>query len=125
MAWTPYDGDPSQQVGEYNESVIGQSNAHPSTRTSRGPGMTSRIRLLASMAGAVPWSQLTPDQTYFQDSIATGRWAAQHPYMAHAPASLVKKHPDGTCDVTTLAVSGNAHLDLGGKGARDVAAGRP
>jgi len=125
MSWTPYVGDPYSQVGETSPAVIGASNLNPSTRTSRGPGMSSMRRLLASMAGAVPWSQLTPDQKYFQDSVATGRWGAEHPYAAHAPASLITKHHDGTCDVTTLAVNGTAHLDLGGRGARVTAAGRP
>ena len=124
MAWTPYVGDPYSQLNEGRAAVFGQ-NIEPKTRTSRGLGMGSRQRLTTSMAGAVPYSQLTPDQAYFRDSVATGRWGADSFIGAHAPVNHMRRHADGTIDMVRLEAHGKAYLDLGGMGARDCRAARP
>lgn len=87
--------------------------------------MSPRTRLTTSLAGAVPYSQFTPAQAYFRDSVAKGRWGADSFIGAHAPVSHIRRHADGTVDVVKLDAHGGVYLDLGGKGARDVAAGRP
>jgi len=90
----------------------------------RTAGMGIQQRLTAAMSVAVPWQQLTPDQQLFRDE-ATGRAPASVTYGAHAPAHRITRHDDGTCDLVGMDPEGNAWIDLGGKGGRDVAAGRP
>lgn len=89
----------------------------------RSPGMMPRQRLTSAMAPAVGVALLTPDQTAFRAN-ATGRWGADPAYGAHAPAYMMKRHPDGTVDTSRLEPDGAEWLDLGGKGGRDVGAGR-
>lgn len=130
MSWTPYVGDPYAQVGEGAAPVVGSdqivaSNYHPDGRSSRTGGMSSQQRLTTALAGAVPWAQMTPDQQYFVDSIASGRWGNDAGYTANAPAALVKRHADGTQDVSSLSVHAQFHIDLGGRGARDFQAKKP
>jgi hypothetical protein len=124
MSWTPYVGDPGGELADGHAAVL-KANTDPLSRSSRGPGMGSRQRLTTSLAGAVPWSQMTPDQSYFRDTVATGRWGADPEIGAHAPAYMMKRHPDGTVDLVKLEANGKVYLDLGGRGARDVGAGRP
>ena len=93
--------------------------------TQRGSNMGLRERLTAAMSLAAPWQQLTPDQVYFRQN-AQGRWAGDvRSGGTTAAATLVKRHPCGTVDVTNLCANGDEWLDLGGHGARDVAVGRP
>jgi hypothetical protein len=100
------------------------ANAYPSvppeTQTT-GHGS----RLLTPMSLAAPVQQLTPDQKYFRDSVANGRWQADFDAGANAPANRMLMHPDGTVDTYGLEPYGDQWIDLGGRGATDVAAGRP
>lgn len=89
----------------------------------RNAGMDSHTRMTSSMAGAVPWAQLTPDQSYFR-SQAAGRWQADFDTGAHAPVNSIRIGTDGTVDTVALDADQNSYVDLGGQGARDVAAGR-
>lgn len=123
MSWTPYTGDPYAQPGESDASRFGQ-NVNPLTRTSRTTNMSPRHRLTTSLAGAVPYSQLTPDAVYFRDSIATGRWGADSFIGAHAPVCHMRRHDDGTTDLVKLEAHGKFYIDLGGKGGRDVGVGK-
>jgi hypothetical protein len=86
--------------------------------------MDSRQRLTTSMGGAVPVAQHTPDQQWFRDN-ASGRWQADYDTGTHAPTNSMTLGPDGTLDVVRLDADGKAHIDLGGRGGTDVAAGRP
>ena len=73
---------------------------------------------------AAPVQQLTPNQMFFIDTNAAGRWAMDpgaRPIQAHG----IRRRPDGTADTIRLGMHGKAWIDLGGKGARDHAAGRP
>ena len=83
--------------------------------------LTPRQRLLTNLNGAVPWSQLTPDQIYFRDTIAGGRMAANP--SPNAGLTKVVRHADGTCDSIRMEPHGSAFIDLGGKGGIDVAIG--
>jgi hypothetical protein len=38
--------------------------------------------------------------------------------------NLIKRHPDGTCDMIGLEASGKFYIDLGGQGGRDVRVGK-
>jgi hypothetical protein len=122
--FTPFVGDPNAQVGEASRSVFA-ANKNPLTRTSRLAGMSPRHRLTTSMAGAVPYSQMTPDQAYFRESQGGGRWGADSWIGAHAPVHHMRRHPDGTVDIIRLEADGTTYLDLGGSGARDMGAIRP
>jgi hypothetical protein len=82
-------------------------------------------RLLTPMSLAAPVQQFTPEQAYWRDSVANGRWQADFDAGANAPANRICQHPDGTCDMTRLEPSGDQWIDLGGRGATDVAVGRP
>lgn len=93
----------------------------PRTRTT---GMWPRQRLTSAMAAAAPVQQLTPDQQWFR-ATAEGRWSADPSLGAHAPAYGMRRHPDGTTDVVRLEPNGADWLDMGGRGGRDVAGGRP
>src|SRR5208282_4740910 len=82
-------------------------------------------RLLSAIGSAAPVQQLTPDQRFFRDSVAQGRWQADFDAGANAPANRMLQHPDGTVDTMRLEADGDQWIDLGGRGATDVAAGRP
>jgi hypothetical protein len=84
-----------------------------------------RTRMLTPIAGAAPWQQLTPTQSYFRDTIAGGRYQADKTVGASVPINAISAHPDGTVDTIRLEPHGNLYLDLGGKGATDTAAGHP
>jgi hypothetical protein len=86
------------------------------------PGMASRQRLTSAQS-AVGVQMLTPDQSEFR-ARAIGRWAADQNPGAQAPAYKIHKHSDGTTDVTRLEPNGSEYIDLGGRGATDVAVGR-
>ena len=91
----------------------------------RTKNMEIQHRLTAAMSLAAPWQQLTPDQQWFRED-AQGLWAGDiRSGGANAGATLIKRHPCGTTDVCNLESNGMDWLDLGGKGARDVAIGRP
>lgn len=138
MSWTPFSGDPNSQVGEAKSSTIPDDVAQSGTGarmkrrpllSSRRPGMNSGQRLQTSLAGAVPSAQLTPDQMFFRDSIADGRWggrlALEPDQIARHNTNMIRRYPDGTCDLVKLEADGKFYLDLGGRGARDTGAGRP
>jgi hypothetical protein len=97
------------------------STPNPAGRTTN---MGPRQRLTTSMQGAAPWQQLTPDQMFFRNTVGAGRWQADFDTGAHAPANLMRLGPDGTLDTVKLEPDGDAWIDLGGRGATDVAAGR-
>lgn len=83
-------------------------------------------RLLSPMSLAAPVQQLTPDQRSFRDSVANGRWQADFDAGANAPANRMVMHPDaGTVDTVRMEPDGDQWIDLGGRGATDVAIGRP
>lgn len=92
---------------------------------SRGINMNSRERLTTAMAPAVPVAQFTPDQQYFRNSIGAGRWQADFNTGASVPMNHVRVGPDGTVDTIRMEPDGDSYMDLGGQGARDMAAGRP
>jgi hypothetical protein len=97
---------------------------HPRPVHHKRAGMGIQQRLTAAMGLAAPWQQLTPDQQFFRQR-AEGRAAASVEYGAHAPAHRISRHPDGTCDLVGMDPEGSSWIDLGGKGGRDVAVGRP
>lgn len=67
--------------------------------------------------------QHVPAQRAFRDTQA-GRVAGDpHSGTPHT-AYAVRRWPDGTCDVVRMDADGRDWLDLGGRGAHDVAAGR-
>jgi hypothetical protein len=123
MSWTPYVGDPYSQVGETAASSIGP-NYYPHSRFTRKAGMNSHQRMTTSIAGAVPWQQLSPDQAYFVNTQGSGRWANDAPWTGMTPAVHIRRHADGTCDMGPLTATASAHVDLGGHMGRDVAAAR-
>jgi len=109
-----YAGDPNTQPAEGAPSAFG-----PDATTGHGS------RLLSPMSAAAPVQQLTPDQRYFRDTVAAGRWQADFDTGANAPLNKMTRHPDGTTDTTALEADGDSWIDLGGRGARDVSVGRP
>ena len=133
MSWTPYSGDPALQVGEKSPPHVGDDGVvgdkRPSERfTSRRPGMNSGLRIQTAMAPGVGVQRFTPDQTFFRDSIARGRWGNAMPVAPGETAdknlNLIKRHADGTCDLIALEAAGRFYLDLGGSGARDTRSGK-
>ena len=91
-------------------------------RTRKG-GESSRQRLTSAMGGALGTMQFTPDQRAFRDA-TQGRVAADVEIGAARPLHTMTRHADGTVDVSRMECDGNDWIDLGGHGARDVAAGR-
>jgi hypothetical protein len=89
--------------------------------------MNAGQRLQTSMAEGLGVMRFTPDQLYFRDSIGTGRlgdrWACAPGMVADTNLNLIKRHPDGTCDLIGLEADGKFYLDLGGQGGRDMRAG--
>jgi len=86
--------------------------------------MNPRERLLNPIWSAAPIQQLTPTQCYFKDTIGTGRTIPSDFSKAHATLNQITVHPDGTCDSLRLDVHAGGWVNLGGRGAPDVAAGR-
>lgn len=68
--------------------------------------------------------QIVPSQAYFRQTNANGRMQADFDQGAHAPAFIHRRHADGTVDSIYLHANGDHYQELGGQGARDVAAGR-
>jgi len=83
-----------------------------------------RNRIIGSMRLATGTQQLTPEQQYFQETNAVGRWSADYDTGAHAPAYLHRRHDDGTCDTISLNCDNGVYTEMGGQGGRDIAAGR-
>jgi sugar lactone lactonase YvrE len=81
------------------------------------------------MAPGIGVQRFTPDQTFFRDSIARGRWGGALPLapgdVANRNLNMVRRHPDGTCDMIALEAAGKFYIDLGGSGARDMRSGKP
>jgi hypothetical protein len=108
------------------QPVMGDPGANSNPRVPDEVGVTGHgSRLLTPMSIAAPVQQLTPNQRYFRDTVADGRWQADFDSGANAPANRIYQHPDGTTDTTRLEPDGDQWLDLGGRGATDVAIGRP
>jgi hypothetical protein len=83
-----------------------------------------RNRILASMNLATGTDQFAPQQSFFIETNADGRWAANGQTTVHAPAYIHRRHPDGTCDTISCRPTVHYYQEDCGKGARDVAAGR-
>lgn len=96
----------------------------PNPTRSRGAGMDCGTRLTTSMGGPFPVQQQTPDQQWWRDN-AQGRLAADPGIGAHAPLNKLRVGPDGTVDNIRLEPNEDTYIDLGGRGATDVAIGRP
>lgn len=136
MSWTPYIGDPSvggTAVGPPHANLLrglasGMSKAL-APLTSRRAGMSEAQRLQVSMSQDAGVMQFTPDQLYFRDSIGGGRWgdriACAPNMVADTNLNLIKRYPDGTCDLIGLEADGKFYIDLGGQGGRDMRAGKP
>lgn len=133
MSWTPYVGDPAVQVGENTSPHVGHDpNMGDESKNqrfwSRRPGMNAGLRLQTATAPGIGVQRFTPDQVFFRDSIARGRWGNAMPVApgdtANKNLNLIKRHPDGTCDLIGLEASGKFYLDLGGSGARDTRSGK-
>lgn len=86
--------------------------------------MNSRERLTNPIWSAAPVQQLTPQQAYFRNTLGGGRSIPADYDAAHATCHQRRVHPDGTVDTVRLEVHGGGWLNLGGRGARDFAAGR-
>jgi hypothetical protein len=83
-------------------------------------------RMLSPLSMAAPVQQLTPNQRAFRDSVANGRWQADFDAGANSPANRMVMHDDaGTVDTIRMEADGDQWIDLGGRGATDVAIGRP
>ena len=134
MSWTPYNGDPALQIGENTPPHIGDDGvfadgAKSERFWSRRPGMNTGQRMQTSMAPGVGVQRFTPDQVFFRDSIARGRWGNALPLApgdtANRNLNMMRRYPDGTCDMISLEAAGKFYLDLGGRGARDMRSGKP
>ena len=88
-----------------------------------GPG--PRQRLLHSKREVTGIGQLTKTQQEFRDTLGRGRFARDPSVDQVHPTHHVRRDVDGTCDVVRLESTDGGYLDLGGKGAYDVAVGRP
>ena len=87
--------------------------------------MSLRDRIVSGMSLATGVQQHTPDEAFFAETNARGRWQADYDAGAQQVAYAHKRHPDGTCDTVKLeATSYNQWLEMGGLAGRDVAAGR-
>ena len=107
------------------QPVMGDPDT-PNPRVPTDLGTTGHgSRLLSPMSLAAPVQQLTPDQRYFRDTVATGRWQADLDAGANAPANRMLCHDDGTVDTIRMEADGDQWIDLGGRGATDVSVGRP
>lgn len=88
------------------------------------PNKSAHYRLTTPANPALGVQQFTPEQNFFIETNARGRWARDPGVEYAAPAFHLKCSPDGTVDQIALQ-SGNAcWYDMGGKGAFDVRAGR-
>lgn len=83
---------------------------------------SNRQRMINPIWSAVPVSMHTPCQQEFRKQYAGRLIPSDGPVQANVHQITV--HPDGTCDMVRLEAGANGWLDLGGQGARDIAAGR-
>ena len=81
----------------------------------------SHQRLTNSAFGT---QQFTPDQQFFRETNAGGRWPADPNIQNIHTAFNVDCNSDGTVDLIRLEAGQGGWQDLGGKGAYDVRAGR-
>lgn len=111
--------------GDAQRPVMGDpDNVNPSVPSQ--PDTTGHGSRLLPMSQAAPVQQLTPDQRSFRNSVASGRWQSDFDAGANAPANRMLMHDDaGTVDTVRLEADGDQWIDLGGRGATDVAIGRP
>lgn len=73
---------------------------------------------------AVGVQQFTPDQVFFRQTNARGRWASDPTTNNVHTGYHMKFNADGTCDMIRLEAGAEGWTDLGGQGAYDIAAGR-
>lgn len=130
MSWNPYVGDPANRLGDLAPPHLnGPSEYLPGAGLMRRIGASSGERLQVATDGGRGANLFAPDQGWFRRTIIAGRWGRALPVaptdQADRQVNMVRRHADGTCDVVALEACGKFHLDLGGSGARDVAAGRP
>jgi hypothetical protein len=113
-------------VNDPQRPVLGDPDRVNPPQPSSDMGTTGHgSRLLPAASAGSPVQQLTPDQRYFRDSVANGRWQADFDAGANAPANRMLCHDDGTVDTMKLEADGDQWIDLGGRGATDFAVGRP
>jgi len=84
-----------------------------------------RDRIVNGMSLATGVQQHTPQDQFFIETNAVGRWQTDFDAGAQQPAYIHRRHPDGTVDtIRAHARLDNTWLEMGGLGARDVAVGR-
>lgn len=95
-------------------------------RRNRAQGMTAGERLTSAMDAAAPVQQFTPDQKMWRDTLGGGQWNADAHVGANVNANMIRQDPTtGCCDLIRMEPDNTEWIDLGGRGARDFAAGRP
>jgi hypothetical protein len=83
-------------------------------------------RIFAKHSGdnpAIGCSQYTPNQAFFVDTNARGRWA-HSPFDKIEQAVHIRTTPDGTVDMIRLESGIGGWTHLGGQGGLDIRAGR-
>lgn len=95
------------------------------TSRSIAQDMTPNQRLTYDLGPALGAEMMVqPPSTFLNQGLGRIKsWPADR--LAHAPATQIFQHPDGTVDVVRLDSTRTHYIDLGGQGARDCAARRP
>jgi len=84
-----------------------------------------RDRIINGMSLATGVQQRTPQDDFFIETNARGRWQSDFDAGAQQVAYIHKRHADGTIDtVKAEPTVYNQWLEMGGLGPRDMAAGR-
>jgi hypothetical protein len=81
-------------------------------------------RITTPQNPALGIQQFTPEQNFFIETNARGRWARDPGVEYAAHAWHLKCDPSGTVDTIALQSGNGCWYDMGGKGAYDVKAGR-
>ena len=86
---------------------------------------TLKARIVNGMSLATGIQQQTPQDQFFSETNARGRWQADYDAGAQQVAYIHKRHADGTIDtVKAEPTRFNQWLEMGGLAGRDFAAGR-